>query len=102
MVTAAPDSGSVLRSESGYVFDFCGGHVALDFVNTVGSRLSEGIEHLATFGDVLAWAEARGIVSKSTAAALRKQAAVDSEGARRARRSAVEFRDALYRVLLAA
>jgi predicted RNA-binding Zn ribbon-like protein len=102
MVTMTLDPGSVLLSEPGYVFDFCGGHLALDFVNTVGSRLGERTEHLATFGDVLAWAEARGVVSKSRAAAIRKQAAVDIEGARRARRSALEFRDALYRVLLAA
>jgi predicted RNA-binding Zn ribbon-like protein len=102
MVTAALDPGSVLRSDPDYVFDFCGGHLALDFVNTVGSRFADRTEHLATFGDVLAWAEARGVGLKSSVAAIRKQAAADIEGARRARRSALEFRDALYRVLLAA
>jgi predicted RNA-binding Zn ribbon-like protein len=102
MVTCWLDSGSVLRSEPDYVFDFCGGHLALDFVNTVGNRLAEPTEHLSTYGDVLAWAEARGVVSKSGAAALRKQAAADSEGARRMHRSAIEFREAVYRVLLAA
>src|SRR4029078_10173634 len=91
MVTVTLDPGSVLLSEPGYVFDFCGGHLALDFVNPVGSRLGERTEHLATFGDVLAWAEARGVVSKSRAAAIRKQAAVDIEGARRARRSAPQL-----------
>ena len=29
---------SVRRSEPAYTFDFCGGHAAIDFTNTVGSR----------------------------------------------------------------
>ena len=52
---------SPARSDPDYVFDFCGGQLAIDFTNTVGSRGGEPEEHLQTFGDLLAWAEARGI-----------------------------------------
>jgi predicted RNA-binding Zn ribbon-like protein len=84
-----------------YRFDFCGGHVAIDFTNTVGERGAEPNEHLQTFGDIVAWAEARGVLTRRAAAALRQQAAKDPEGARRAHRHAIELREALYRVLLA-
>ncbi|HEY2905884.1 MAG TPA: ABATE domain-containing protein [Vicinamibacterales bacterium] len=87
---------------SPYRFDFCGGHVAIDFTNTVGDRGAEPKEHFNTFGDILAWAEARGVITRRAAAALRRQAASDPEGARRAHRHAVELREALYRVLEAA
>jgi len=90
------------RSEPGYTFDFCGNHLAIDFTNTVGDRGGDRGEHLETFGDIVAWAEARGVVSRSTAAALRQKADADPDGANRAWRSALAFREALYNVLAAA
>jgi predicted RNA-binding Zn ribbon-like protein len=95
----AHDRGAADRSEPDYRFDFCGGHVAIDFTNTVGDRGGEPQEHFNTFGDIVAWAEARGVVSRRRAAALRHRAASDPEGARRAYRRAIELREALYRVL---
>jgi predicted RNA-binding Zn ribbon-like protein len=90
------------RSEPDYRFDFCGGHAAIDFTNTVGNRGRDPEEHFNTFGDVVAWAEARGVITRAAAAALRHQAASDPDGARRAHRRAVELREALYRLLDAA
>ena len=106
MVTARnsppPPGGSSQRSEPGYTFDFCGNHLAIDFTNTVGDRGGDRGEHLKTFGDIVAWAEARGVISRSAAAALRRTADADPEGANRAWRSALAFREALYNVLAAA
>jgi len=97
MVT--PDSaGSVERSQPDYAFDFCGGHVALDFTNTIGSRAGDQDEHLRTYGDVVAWAEARGLVAKTEAARLRRAAAAAPDDARAACRRAVKLREAIYRV----
>ena len=95
------DRGSPLRSDPESAGDFCGGHLAVDFTNTVGDRGTQPVEHLNTFGDVVAWAEARRVLSKSAAAALRHRAAAEPEAARRAWRSAVAFREALYSVLSA-
>jgi predicted RNA-binding Zn ribbon-like protein len=97
-----PAPGSPERSEPAYGFDFCGGQLAIDFTNTVGDRGSTRLDHFNTFGDIVAWAEARGVMSRSAAAALRRRAAADQDGAARAWRTAIAFREALYRVLAAA
>jgi predicted RNA-binding Zn ribbon-like protein len=97
MVTADL-AGSVERSEPGYEFDFCGGHVALDFVNTVGNRRGGQDEHFATYGDLVSWAEARGVVATPEAGRLRRAAAAAPEEARAAYRRAIKLREAIYRV----
>jgi predicted RNA-binding Zn ribbon-like protein len=98
MVTA----GSTLRSEPEYRFDFCGGQLAIDFTNTVGSRGGAPEEHLRTFGDLAAWAEARGILPRARATRLRRDAAGRPAAARAALGRALELREALYRVIEAA
>jgi predicted RNA-binding Zn ribbon-like protein len=97
-----PGSSSPERSEPDYSFNFCGNHLAIDFTNTVGDRGADRGEHLNTFGDIVAWAEARRVISRNAATALRQQANVDPDGANRAWRSALAFREALYNVLAAA
>jgi predicted RNA-binding Zn ribbon-like protein len=99
---ASPEPGSPHRSDPTYKFDFCGGHLAIDFTNTVGDRGSQTDEHFNTFGDVVAWGEARGVVSRSVAAALRERAAADPNAAARALGSARALREALYRAFAAA
>lgn len=101
MVTPILDPGSPDRSEPGYTFAFCGGQLAIDFTNTVGSRGDGPTEHLNTFGDIVAWAEARGVVGRGDAAALRREAASAPEKAKRAVREARELREALYGVFRA-
>jgi predicted RNA-binding Zn ribbon-like protein len=98
---AQPDPASAARSEPDYRFDFCGGHLAVDFTNTVGSRGGASSDHLNTFGDLVAWAEARALASRRAAAALRRAAAADPEAARRDLRRARELREAIYRVFAA-
>ena len=90
---------STQRSEPDYTFDFCGNQLAIDFTNTVGDRGADRADHLNTFGDIVAWAEARGVISRSAAAALRQKANADPDGAARAWRSALTFREALYNVI---
>ena len=102
---AAPGSSPARRSEPDYTFNFCGNHLAIDFTNTVGDRgadRADRVEHLNTFGDIVAWAEARRVISRSAAAALRQQANADPDGATRAWRSALAFREALYNVIASA
>src|SRR5712691_2763322 len=98
MVTA----GSTLRSEPEYPFDFCGGQLAIDFTNTVGSRGGAPEEHLRTFGDLVAWAEARGILAPAAATRLRREAAHRPAAARAALAGALVLREALYHVIEAA
>src|SRR6266852_8331969 len=93
---------SSLRSEPDYTFDFCGGQLAIDFTNTVGSRGGAPEEHLRTFGDLAAWAEARGILPRARATRLRREAAGRPAAARAALGRALELREALYRVIEAA
>jgi predicted RNA-binding Zn ribbon-like protein len=89
---------SVGRSEPDYRFDFCGGHLAIDFTNT-GSRGSDPDDHVKTYGDLLAWAEARRVVSRAEAARLKRRASADPDAARRAMRRAIDRREAIYIVM---
>lgn len=68
----------------------------------MGSRRAGPEEHFNTFGDIVAWAEARGLLARRAAAALWQSAARDPEGARRAHRRAIALSEALYRVFDAA
>jgi|SRR5262249_12288115 len=92
----------VTRSEPGYAWDFCGGHLAVDFTNTVGSRGGTPKEHLNTYGDILSWAETRGVI---TAADARRLRTVADRNPTQAREAVVEMRalrESLYQVLAAA
>ncbi len=93
-----PDPASPDRSQPEYRFDFCGGQLAVDFTNTVGDRDGDAVEHFHTFGDIVAWAEARGVVNHGEAAELRREASAAPEKARRAVRQAIDLREALYAV----
>src|SRR3954467_2958043 len=84
----------VTRSEPGYVWDFCGGQLAVDFTNTVGDRGSTPDEHFNTYPDVIAWAEARGVLSRGDAQQLQKEAARQPAAAHSALVAAIAFRDA--------
>jgi len=84
-----------------YTWDFCGGHLALDFTNTVSDRGGVGIERWNTYGDIVSWAEARGILSGTTARRLAKQATARPPAADEALRAVTALREALYRAFAA-
>ncbi|MGO8970958.1 MAG: CGNR zinc finger domain-containing protein [Myxococcaceae bacterium] len=83
-------------------FELIGGHPLLDFVNTVGGkRVVKPREELRRLEDVLVWGQLAGVLSQSEAQALRQQAAARPAKAEEALRRAVDFRESLYRLLLA-
>ena len=92
----------VTRSDPGYAWDFCGGELAIDFTNTVGSRGGTPEEHFGRYGDVLSWAEARGVIGRAEARRLQQAAARQPTAARDALAEAVALREALYRMIAAA
>src|SRR2546430_8483474 len=92
----------VTRSEPAYVWDFCGGHLAIDFTNTVGSRGGTPEEHFNVYENVLSWAETRGVIARDVARRLRRRAARRPAAAHTALASLLAAREALYRVLDAA
>jgi predicted RNA-binding Zn ribbon-like protein len=92
----------VTRSEPEYVWDFCGGHVALDFTNTVGNRGDNPEEHFNAYADVVSWAETRRVIGRTEAKRLRQEAARHAGAAVEALASVRALRESLYRALAAA
>jgi predicted RNA-binding Zn ribbon-like protein len=86
-----------------YEFDRSGGHLALDFVNTVGGM--RGVapnEHLCEFGDLVAFARQVGALSPAEAERAALEARRDPVAAAAALERAKALREALYRLFLAA
>jgi len=92
----------VTRSEPEYAWDFCGGHLAVDFTNTVGDRGGAPQEHLRVYADALSWAEARGVLGAAEARRLRTIAGRHPTAAGEAVAELRALRESLYRVLSAA
>jgi predicted RNA-binding Zn ribbon-like protein len=74
-----------------------GGHLALDFVNTLGGGHELGPqphdEHLRSYADLLAWSVRVGTLDETTAERLA------ASGGERVLREAIELRDVAYSVL---
>jgi predicted RNA-binding Zn ribbon-like protein len=78
-----------------------GGHIALDFMNTVGDHLNEQPREELTHYNVLArWAVHAGVISGDHAARLRQLAEEQPEAAEAARVRATALREVMYRLLL--
>jgi predicted RNA-binding Zn ribbon-like protein len=92
----------VTRSEPDYVWDFCGGHLAIDFTNTVGSRGDRPEEHFNVYADLVSWAETRGVIERAEAQRLRQEAARRPADAGEALASVRALRESLYRAIAAA
>jgi predicted RNA-binding Zn ribbon-like protein len=77
-----------------------GGHVALDFVNTIGGMRdqppSPPDELLDTYEDLVVWCVRLGVISEADGRKLSRAAARDQKGARRALGRARELRELLY------
>src|ERR1700733_4853475 len=82
-------------------FNRCGGHPALDFVNTLDDRFAADgpVERLGDYGALLRFAAQSQLLDARQAAALARS--VSPAGAARALRAAREFREALAAVLYA-
>jgi predicted RNA-binding Zn ribbon-like protein len=73
-----------------------GGHLALDFVNTVGGLYDEPSpedELLDEYEDIPTWCARLGVISEREAGALRAAARRDPAAARRALRAAIRLRE---------
>ena len=90
-----------MASHGEHVFDQSGGHLALDFVNTVGGmRGLKPNEHLHGYSDLLAFGRQTGVLGEREAARLAQEARRRPAEAEAALSSAIALREALYRVFL--
>ncbi|MET0593011.1 MAG: ABATE domain-containing protein [Polyangiaceae bacterium] len=88
--------------EHKHVFDFLGGRLAIDFVNTVsGKRLAGPIERLNDFADVVSWAEQIGAATAARAKTLRRVAKEHPRTAEAVYQRATNLREALFRIFAA-
>jgi predicted RNA-binding Zn ribbon-like protein len=88
---------------------FTGGRLCLDFVNTVGGRVSRGgrgrdyaeaaiREKIAGYEDLLAWSVLAGSVDRRRAGGLARLAAREAQAAAHVLARAIRLREALYRI----
>jgi predicted RNA-binding Zn ribbon-like protein len=90
------------QHEHRYVFDFLGGRLAIDFVNTVsGKRLLSPIERFNDYGDVLSWAEQIGVASAARTKVLRRIAREHPRQAEAVFERAKALRETLFRIFAA-
>jgi predicted RNA-binding Zn ribbon-like protein len=82
-----------------------GGHLALDFVNTMGGSWElppePHDEHLRSYGDLLAWSVRTGVLEEASARRLSRAAGADPDEAERVLGEAIEQREEAYAVLRA-
>jgi predicted RNA-binding Zn ribbon-like protein len=84
-------------------FEFTGGHLSLNFTNTVDNRKSSHRKELLTsYATLLQWAEEAGVLKAKAAARLEKTAEEAPGQAKSVLRTAVQLREALYALFSAA
>ena len=72
--------------------DLVAGNPALDFANTINSRVTPEHDYLASFGDLVSWTERVGV-----APMVLPQVSVDPDATARVLRQALGLREAIYR-----
>jgi predicted RNA-binding Zn ribbon-like protein len=83
-------------------FKLRGGDVSLDFVNTLGWRLTGyPREYLRSYEDLLDWGRQAGLLALEETEDLFRQATLDPEGARQTLSRALALREAVYRMISA-
>jgi predicted RNA-binding Zn ribbon-like protein len=101
-----------LQNPSG--MKFVGGNLSLDFVNTVGGRVSRGgrkgsrdfadgvlRDKIRGFEDLLEWAQLGGVLTRNEARGLARRAAAERKRAAAVLVRAARLREALYRIFKA-
>jgi predicted RNA-binding Zn ribbon-like protein len=83
-------------------FDLSGGHLALDFANSISRRDSpdKAIEHLKSYGDLISFARQARVLSSDQAQTLQREAESHSRTASQNFQSAITLREAIFRALL--
>jgi predicted RNA-binding Zn ribbon-like protein len=83
-------------------FKLRGGVVSLDFVNTLGWRLTgHPGEYLRSYEDLLDWSRQAGLLALEEKEGLFRQATLDPEGARETLSRAIALREAIHRLISA-
>jgi len=90
---------------------FIGGRLCLDFVNTVGGRVSKNTkkgardcadmvvrEKIASYDDLMTWAQLAGVLTQTEARGLARRAATERKRAAAVLARVAALREALYRV----
>jgi predicted RNA-binding Zn ribbon-like protein len=85
-----------------YAFDFSGGRLCLDFVNTVSATRATPKERLNTYGDLVSWGRQAGLLDERDAQHLNQLARRRPDEAARVLAGAVAVREALFRIFCAA
>jgi predicted RNA-binding Zn ribbon-like protein len=99
MATGRRDTGVVTAEP---VFDLSGGHVALDFANTVSHRgHARARERLNSYRDLVAWARQVGVVTDAQAARLLHEAWRRPPDAAANVERAITARELIYRLFSA-
>lgn len=81
---------------------FVGGHVVLDFLNTGGGDTkARDVERLVSYGDLLSWSTAAGLIDDNECAALASAAEKSPHAAKRSLTELTIQRESLYRYVLA-
>lgn len=83
-------------------FEYTGGHISLDFVDTVNGRTRDVNENLFTDYDrLLQWSEESGTLPRKVVERLRARAAEAPTSAQSVLRHAIQLREAMYDLFLA-
>ena len=81
------------------VFDLTGGHVCLDFTNTLNGRLDEEPQELlSTYSDLVAWGQQAQIVTDEEARRLLEEETRRPDDAQATLQRAITLREALYHI----
>jgi predicted RNA-binding Zn ribbon-like protein len=89
------------KRQAAPAFDLSSGAVCLDFVNTWGDRGRPETDRLRGYADLLAFAAASGLLTRSEESGLASQAARRPQAAAAAFALAGAWREELYRILSA-
>lgn len=82
--------------------ELLGGHISLDFTNTVSTRLeSHQVEHLRDYSALVDWSRHAGILSLDRARRLKRLAAHHPSKAATVHHRAIELREVLFRIFSA-
>src|SRR5579864_2683569 len=85
-----------------YAFDFSGGRLCLDFVNSAGGTRAQPKEHLHTYLDLVSWGRQAGVLEEREAQRLAQLAKRRPDEAARTLADAVTLREALFRIFSSA
>ena len=85
-----------------YAFEFTGGRLCLDFVNTLSGTRAEPKERLTAYADLVAWARQAGVLSEREAQRLSQLAKRRPDDAGGVRADAVRLREAMFRIFCGA